>query len=99
MKMKFVLLFFLSTISVLSYSQVRYLRGTLSGSQQVPPVASPGRGTVIATYDMSTNILILGGIIKILLAISLDRISTRRLPVLTGLLLMILIIQAIQPGH
>lgn len=61
MKMKFLLLIFLSTISALSYSQVRYFKGTLSGSQQVPPVLSQGRGTIIVRYDMASNIITLRG--------------------------------------
>src|SRR3954470_8120049 len=61
MKFKFPLLLVLSFISLCSYSQIRYFRGTLSGSKEVPPNSSSGRGTVIVRYDMATNVLYLYG--------------------------------------
>src|SRR5215211_7752299 len=61
MKIKFPLLLLVSFISLCSYSQIRYFKGTLSGSKEVPPNSSPGRGTVIVRYDPLTNILQLFG--------------------------------------
>src|SRR4051812_8370742 len=61
MKFKFPLLLVMSFISLCSYSQIRYFRGTLSGSNEVPPNSSSGRGTVIVRYDIATNSLDLYG--------------------------------------
>ena len=61
MKFKFPLLLVMSFISLCSYSQIRYFRGTLSGSNEVPPNSSSGRGTVIVRYDIATNVLDLYG--------------------------------------
>lgn len=55
MKFKFTLLLLMSFISLCGYSQIRYFKGTFKGSEEVPPNASPGRGTVIVRYDIATN--------------------------------------------
>jgi hypothetical protein len=34
-----------------------YLTGTLTGTQEVPPTASPGNGNVIATFDQRSRVL------------------------------------------
>jgi hypothetical protein len=61
MKFKLTLLLLISFISLCSYSQIRYFKGTFKGSQEVPPNSSSGRGTVIVRYDTSTNTLDLYG--------------------------------------
>ena len=52
-------LFFLLAITV--QAQIRYLKGILQGSQEVPAVASSGGGVVIVKYDMATKTLELIG--------------------------------------
>lgn len=42
-------------------SQMRFLKATLQGSQEVPANASPGIGTVIVKYSMATRLLELVG--------------------------------------
>lgn len=42
-------------------SQVRYLRGTLQGSQETPALDVPGSGVVIVKYDMPSKMLQLWG--------------------------------------
>ncbi len=49
----FLLLFFALT----AHAQIRYLKGTLSAAQEVPPVSSPGGGVVIVKYNMATRLL------------------------------------------
>ncbi|TDH20880.1 CHRD domain-containing protein [Segetibacter sp. 3557_3] len=44
-----------------SLSQQRFLGGSLQGSQEVPPTATTGRGTVIVKYDPATKMLTLNG--------------------------------------
>jgi len=61
MKFKFPLLLLVSVVSLCSYSQTRYFKGTFKGSQEVPPDSSLGRGTVIVKYDTATNELELFG--------------------------------------
>lgn len=46
---------------LINNTTVRYLAGDLSGSKQVPPVATAARGTVIVTYNTETNLLELAG--------------------------------------
>jgi hypothetical protein len=61
MKFKFPLLLLMSFFSLCAYSQVIYFKGTLNGSQEVPPNLSSGRGTVIVKYDTASNIIELFG--------------------------------------
>ncbi|HXL57990.1 MAG TPA: CHRD domain-containing protein, partial [Chitinophagaceae bacterium] len=61
MKIKFPLLLLMSFISLLSYSQIIYFKGSFTGSGEVPANSSSGRGTVIVKYDMATNTLQLFG--------------------------------------
>lgn len=61
MKPKFILLFCLLFLSIISQAQLRYLQATLQGSQQVPANASTGSGIVIVKYDMPTHSLLLYG--------------------------------------
>lgn len=46
---------FLSGCAMMTNTNLVKLGGTLSGQQEVPPVASPGTGTVEATFDRSSN--------------------------------------------
>jgi hypothetical protein len=50
-------LFLLFFFALTAHAQIRYLKGTLSAAQEVPPVSSPGGGVVIVKYNMATRIL------------------------------------------
>jgi hypothetical protein len=60
MRRGFVLLaclFFLASCAMMQADKTVRLTGKLSGSSEVPPVASDGAGTVVATLDKETNLL------------------------------------------
>lgn len=60
MKKTFILCLMLFSF-LFSQSQIRYLKGTLEGTQEVPPLTVPGSGVVIVKYDMSAKTLQLWG--------------------------------------
>lgn len=60
--MKKISILCLTLLSFLfSQSQLRYLKGNLQGSQEVPALEVPGSGVVIVKYNMSTKALELFG--------------------------------------
>lgn len=60
MKKTFTLCFALLSF-LFSQSQIRYLKGSLQGSQETPPNTEKGSGVVIVKYDMGTKALELFG--------------------------------------
>jgi hypothetical protein len=57
MKKLSTFLFFIFLFTLTASAQIRYLKGTLSAAQEVPPVSSPGGGVVIVKYNMATRML------------------------------------------
>jgi hypothetical protein len=49
-----ILIFF---FALTARAQIRYLKGTLSAAQEVPPTISGGGGVVIVKYNMATRVL------------------------------------------
>ena len=60
MKKILLLTVFLSSIFLVQ-AQMRYLKGTLTGTQEVPPVSTAAGGVVIVNYNTVTNSLQLHG--------------------------------------
>jgi hypothetical protein len=62
LSMKKISILCLTLLSFLfAQSQMRYLKGSLQGSQETPPTASTGSGVVIVQYNTSTKTLKLFG--------------------------------------
>lgn len=57
MKKISILLLSIFFLTLTSQAQIRYLKGTLSASQEVPATASFGGGVVIVKYNMATRLL------------------------------------------
>ncbi len=57
MKKLSTFLFLIFFFALTTHAQIRYLKGTLSASQEVPPTASRGGGVVIVKYNMATRLL------------------------------------------
>jgi len=55
------LLLFLCIAAISTSAQVIYFKGQLKGSEQVPPVVTPGFGVVLVEYNLATNLFNLVG--------------------------------------